>query len=189
MRSDRAWWQVPMWSPRHLLVTCLVVLVLLFAVGRFQGQPTAAPGPASVETAPTATHSAEANTASATGPAPTPTVPSTQVANPSAVRAPATASEVAEAFVMAWSRRYDDKAPWRARVTQLSTPQFGKLLAKTDPLQVPATRSFGGAKVLKKTKRSRLIRVSTDAGRVAVNVVKVDDRWLVGSIQPVEQGR
>lgn len=190
MRSDRSWWQVPLWSPVHLLATCSVVLVLLFAAGKFQGSSEAKPDPSRSSAAITA----QSPTSSSTPRASAKTTSATSATARSSATHPvgkklATPEEVAEAFVVVWSRRYDEPSTWRTGVTALSTPKFAKLLRKTDPLRVPATRSLGHPKLLQRTKKSRVIQVSTDSGPVAVTTIDTKGRWLVGDIRPIEKGR
>lgn len=191
MRADRSWWQVPLWSPMHLLATCSVVLVLLFVAGKFQGSSNARPGPSPSSSAITA----ESPTSSSTSRASVeePSEASAPVPTPPVARRPlkksASSEDVAAAFVATWARRYDETGTWRSGVMELSTPGFAELLRKADPLHVPATKSLGHPKLLKKTKGSRVIQVATDSGPVAVTTVKTSGRWLVGGIRPVEEGR
>lgn len=196
MRPNRSWWQVPLWSPMHLIATCVALLAILFLAGQLQGTPEADPvePPASSTSSSTGSPTQSPKPASETSqPTPSSAIPkepasAKETSRPTGAKA-VTAVAVAESFVRAWSRRYDPADEWRDRVTALSTPRFGKLLDKTDPLRVPATRSTGGGKVLNKGKRSRRIQIGTDSGPVAVITVKSGGRWLVSSIQPVDRGR
>lgn len=191
MRSDRSWWQVPLWSPVHLLATCSVILALLFAAGKLQGSSEATPAPSRSSSS---AITAQSPTSSSTSRASADTTPTTSATARSSATHPvgkklATPEEVAEAFVVVWSRRYDEPRTWRTGVMALSTPKFAKLLRKTDPLRVPATRSLGHPKLLQRTKKSRVIQVSTDSGPVAVTTIDIKGRWLVGDIRPIEKGR
>lgn len=189
MRPKRSWWQIPLWSPRHLLATSAVGIAALFLVGQLQDSSGATTTEAT--TAPTS-----ASSPTTTSPSPSVAAPSSPAevaeaspATPARTVEPATGVDAAEAFVEAWSRRYDPPDKWRSAVTNLSTPEFAKFLGKTNPHSVPATRSLGHAKVLSKSNGSRRVQVSTDSGPVAVTVKQSDGEWRVAGIEPVNTGR
>lgn len=189
MRQKRSWWQIPLWSPRHLLATSAVGVAALFLVGQLQDNS----GATTTEAA-TAPSTASSPTTTSSSPpavvAPSPAVVAeAPTTTPEKTAEPSTAIDTAEAFVEAWSRRYDPPDKWRSAVTNLSTPEFAKLLSKTNPRSVPATRSLGHAKILSKSKGSRRVQVSTDSGPVAVTVTQSGGRWRVAGIEPVNTGR
>lgn len=185
----RSWWQIPLWSPGHLLATCAVGIAALFLVGQLQESSGATPTEAT--TAPTAASSptTPSSSPSTAEPSSLALVAEVPTATPEKTAEPSSGVDAAEAFVEAWSRRYDPPDKWRSAVTNLSTPEFAKLLGKTNPHSVPATRSLGHAKILNKSKGSRWVQVSTDSGPVAVTVKQSDGEWRVAGIEPVNTGR
>lgn len=189
MRQKRSWWQIPLWSPGHLLATCAIGIAALFLVGQLQGAsratPTEGPTASTAASSPT-TPSSSPSTAEPSSPA---LVAEAPTATPERAAKPSSGVEAAEAFVEAWSRRYDPPDKWRSAVTSLSAPEFAELLGKTNPHSVPATRSLGHAKILSKSKGSRRVQVSTDSGPVAVTVKQSDGEWRVSGIEPVNTGR
>lgn len=189
MRQKRSWWQIPLWSPRHLLATSAVGIAALFLVGQLQDSSGATPTEAA--TAPTAVSSptTTSSSPSAAVPSSPAVVAEAPTATPEKTAEPSTGVEAAEAFVEAWSRRYDPPEKWRSAVTDLSIPEFAKLLRQTDPHSVPATRSLGHAEILSKSKGSRRVQVSTDSGPVAVTVKQAGGQWRVAGIEPVNTGR
>ena len=190
MSKRRAWWQIPLWSPTHFIAACGVVLVAVFLAGRLSGTggATAVPSPSP---------SQEATPVSASAPStvsdPEPPSTSASSSSPTDGRGPSdsmtTPEGAADAFVAAWSRRYDPAETWRAEVVPLSTPSFARLLSATDPLQVPATRPLGTPRILTTSRTSATVRVGTDAGPVQVSLQRNGETWLVSGIEPIDEGR
>jgi hypothetical protein len=95
--------------------------------------------------------------------------------------------DAAVTFVESWAvlAPGQDAEDWRATVSSLATADLAAGLALTDTTSLPGTRPQGRPEVRFVAEDSALVIVpleSTD--RVAVTVVRDQDRWLVSDIQP-----
>jgi hypothetical protein len=179
-------WRWPLWSWKHLALTCAVLAVVLIGLGRLQahGEESKASGPG--PTLSTTVGPTEPALASATRAVER--VPSSLSASASSTPSRATTGpvEVARAFVTAWARPYDRASEWRARVMPMATPQFAAQLSRTDPLRVPATAVVGNGVEVSKSATSVTNRHTTDNGRVLVTLTRSGAHWLVADIAPDE---
>lgn len=193
MSPERSWWQIPLWSPKHFAVTCAVALMALFLAGQVVGSDAPATAAAtSAASTPRALTAQELAGGSPQSTASTPSAPVPASPTSSATRISSRATgprDAASSFVAAWARPYDQADQWRDVLTPLSTPAFARLIHEAEPQHVPATRSFGDPKVLKQTTRSATVRINTDAGPVKIGLRHTGGRWLVGAIEPIEEGR
>lgn len=193
MSPERSWWQIPLWSPKHFATTCAAALIALFLAGQVVGSDAPATAvAASGASTPRAVAAEEpaGSSSQSMAPTPTPQVPASPSSSATRNSSRATGpGDAASSFVAAWARPYDRADRWRGVLTRLSTPAFAHLIQKAEPEHVPATRSFGDPKVLKQTPRSAAVRISTDAGPVKIGLRHTGGRWLVGAIEPIEEGR
>lgn len=193
MSPERSWWQIPLWSPKHFAMTCTVAFMALVLAGQVVGSdkpPSAvAPSAASTSWAVAAEKPAESSSQS-TAATPRPQVLASPSSSVTRISSRATGPrDAASAFVAAWARPYDRTDRWHDVLAPLSTPAFAHLIQKAEPEHVPATRSFGDPKVLKQTPRSATVRITTDAGPLRIGLRRTGGRWLVGAIEPIEEGR
>lgn len=193
MSPERSWWQIPLWSPKHFAVTCAAVLVALLLAGQVVGSDaptTAAATSAGSTPRPVAAEEPAGSNPRSTAPTPKPQVPASPSSSATRISSRATGPrDAASSFVAAWARPYDRADRWRDVLTPLSTPALARLIQKAAPEHVPATRSFGDPKVLKQTTRSATVRITTDAGPIKIGLRRTGGRWLVGAIEPIEEGR
>lgn len=193
MSPERSWWQIPLWSPKHFAMTCAVALMALFLAGQVVGSDASATAAAtSAGSTPQAVAAEEPAESSSrrTSPTPNPQLPASQSSGATRISSRAAGPrDAALFFVAAWARPYNRSDRWRDVLTPLSTPAFARLLQKAEPEHVPATRTFGDPKVLNQTTRSATVRITTDAGPVKISLRRAGGRWLVGSIEPIEEGR
>jgi len=146
-------------SPRRLLVVAVALLAVVIGIGA--GVRALTPGPAPTASRPPA---------------------------PVAVAEAGPAVAAAVSFARAWAT----KAPtatveqWRAGVQPLVTPEFGRLLATTDPAALPGGGPTGQPAVRFLSSASSLVEVPLSTGRrVLVTVVLLGGRWLVSDVQPL----
>lgn len=111
------------------------------------------------------------------------------LASPPAAVAPRTSpGEVAPAqaagrFTAAWLTGPDsDGEQWQARLRPLSTPALTEKLAGADPASVPARRVTGQVTLRPRTESFVEALVPLDNGRLRLELVAPDGRWLVDAV-------
>ena len=102
---------------------------------------------------------------------------------PSAPAAPV-AVTVAVRYVTVWARPDLTREAWYAGVRASVVAPYARLLADTNPANVPARTVTGPPRVLSSTTAVVVCAVPTDAGPVHVTVVDQDGRWLVATAGP-----
>ena len=171
--NDRPGLRWPLWSWRNLAVTCVAALGLLFAVGQAMAT-TPSSGPAHPR------RDASSNTAvPAARPPSTEQVQGGDPELPAALPSPTGSSAVA-GFLTAWIR-----PAGAATISELSphvTPRMLGLLGSGGVAQLPITRVYGTPVLRAHTPSSQVFTVTTDAGRLAVTVARVDGGWLVDQV-------
>jgi hypothetical protein len=100
---------------------------------------------------------------------------------PVIIAPPAPATGAALSFVHAWARPGLDQPVWFAGLRRLVTPEYARLLAATDPANVPAHTVTGAPVAQSSTTQALITDVPTDAGIVRVTVIPISGRWLVAS--------
>jgi hypothetical protein len=98
---------------------------------------------------------------------------------------PAAATDAALRFVRAWARPGLEQPAWFAGIRDLVTPAYARLLAATDPANVPAHLVAGSPVARSSTSTMLVTDVPTDAGTVRVTLTRVDGRWLVATVSGV----
>jgi hypothetical protein len=91
------------------------------------------------------------------------------------------AIDAALMFVRAWAQPGLEQPVWFSGVRPVVTAEYARLLATTDPANVPARAVLGRPVVLLSSTASVVADVPTDAGGVRVTVVPVEGRWLVAT--------
>lgn len=100
------------------------------------------------------------------------------------ITAPAEALTAAHTYVRLWARPDVDRDTWYAAVRTRVIPAYGRLLADTDPANVPAHRVTGAARPVSSTAAVLVAEVPTDTGWIRVTVVNTGGRWLIASAAP-----
>jgi hypothetical protein len=166
---------------------CLLLVRVLHA-GQ-ESAATTAPAPAASSTTPIAVNPTPPPTPTPTAPTPTPSATAT-------VQPPMTAPVVAEVFVEAWldtrhGARHDDKAAWLQGMEPCTDPTFLDALATTDLGNVWDAQSQHMPQAVDVPERGTdgqaLVRVPTTAGTLAVSLGILDGRWVVTSLDEVQQ--
>lgn len=96
---------------------------------------------------------------------------------------------VALAFTRAWVHHPAGMAPdqwWRA-VARFTDQTLAGQLRAVDPNEIPATRVTGAPQGIFATPTSAEIAVPSDAGRVVVLCVHVNNRWVVATVDLEER--
>lgn len=93
----------------------------------------------------------------------------------------ATPEETARDFVTAWLTR-SNTDQWRAALRPLSTATLNDELAEADPAGVPAERAMEGLDLVVRTESFVEVRIPLDNGRLRLELVAPDGRWLVDAV-------
>ncbi|GAA2470794.1 hypothetical protein [Winogradskya humida] len=101
---------------------------------------------------------------------------------PMDIAPPRAALDVALRFVHAWSRPGLSQPVWYAGVRDLVTPAYARLLAATDPANIPAHAVTGPPVVRSSTTQAVIADIPTDAGTLHVTVIAADRRWWVATV-------
>lgn len=99
----------------------------------------------------------------------------------SAVRSEA--EEAADAFAAAWLNHRDiDAASWLANLRPHCTDALAKRLAGVDPATVPADHVLGTPEATPQSDALVEVTITVNTGLLRLNVIAVDRRWLVDSV-------
>jgi cell division septation protein DedD len=88
----------------------------------------------------------------------------------------------AKSFAAAWLRRSLSPAAWHDGVASLATASLSQSLDGVDPQGVPATRMVGDPTLVFRTDRYAQVTIPVDTGTLTLNLLKLDDRWLVDAV-------
>jgi hypothetical protein len=155
---------------KRLAVALATIVLATSAIVAAGCTPRPRPDPAAVNWPPAPSAGGDTED----GPNPQPQIP-----------APAAATDAALRFVHAWARPGLEQPAWFAGVRDLVTPGYARLLAATDPANVPAHLVTGAPVVRSSTSAVLVADVPTDAGAVRVTLMRVDGRWLVATVAGV----
>jgi hypothetical protein len=147
-------------SPRRVLLVLVALLVVVFGVGAAVQTMTPQGEPSATRSAPTAV-------AADIGPA----------------------VEAAVTFTRAWSSKPGSASAdqWRQGLQPLVTPELARLLATTDPAELPGGAPTGRPVVRFVSAASALVEVQLTTGQeVLVTTVLLNGRWLTSDVQPAE---
>ena len=195
-------WRWPLYSPRRLIGTVLVLLLVIAVpnvVLSRGANPAPPPPPAQAGGTTTApnqpgpsgtagglpTAGTDANGTAA--PPAQSTVAPTVSPRPPRPNARQEVGATALAFTTAWARPDRPQAQWFAEVSKYADVEFRPQLAKTDPTEVPATKVTGVPTVVSVTFASGVVEVPTDGGTVVVSLIhdeKDNPGWRVTDIRP-----
>ncbi|MDM4721274.1 hypothetical protein QTQ03_17300 [Micromonospora sp. WMMA1363] len=94
-----------------------------------------------------------------------------------------TPEQATDRFVAAWRGRPGlSPEQWHAGLRPLSTLALTEKLAGADPAGVPAGQVTGGATVRPRTETFVEVLVPFDTGRLRLDLVAPDGRWLVDAV-------
>jgi hypothetical protein len=182
----------PLWSWRNLSVTTMVVLLVLYGMGRVIAPakiPLPKLHPTAAAAGPTLPVPQESSSAESS-PSPTIGPDSTSSGSDSSDQGGGSESvtKLATAFAKAWSSSGRSQAEWNDGIRPLVTSDLAKGLAQTDPAHVPATKMTGEAVLLTSSGHSAEVRVPTDGGSIVVTLIrKSSDAWLISDVAPADQ--
>jgi hypothetical protein len=90
---------------------------------------------------------------------------------------------VARQFAAAWLDHRDTTAErWHAALRPLATAELTENLAGVDPSAVPADRLTGDPVVIPQTARLVEVTLPVDSGRLRLELVAPEGRWLVDTV-------
>jgi hypothetical protein len=89
---------------------------------------------------------------------------------------------VAAEFITAWLRSQLGPEQWHAGIEPYATPALAAKLSGVDPAGVPAERTTGEAKVIRRGAGSAAVTVPVDSGAVELRLIVVDGGWLVDGV-------
>ncbi|MGK5442825.1 hypothetical protein ACSNN7_13565 [Micromonospora sp. URMC 105] len=94
-----------------------------------------------------------------------------------------TPEQTADQFTTAWLGGSDTSAAkWQADLRPLSTSSLTEKLTGVDPTEVPTVRVTGEPTVRPRTEAFVEVLVPLDAGRLRLELVAPDGRWLVDAV-------
>ncbi len=94
-----------------------------------------------------------------------------------------TPQQTADRFVGAWrARPGTTPEQWQAGLSPLITPALAEQLVGADPADVPAGQVAGDTRVEPHSETVVEVRVPFDTGRLRLELVAPDGRWLVDAI-------
>jgi hypothetical protein len=158
------------------VVLALVVLIAV-GIGRAIGGGSGSTSPqlgSEAETAPAVVASGPDDGVEA-GPSIRPREPSL---DPDAVQPLAVAAQ----FMKAWMRGQLGAEQWHAGIEPYATPALAAKLSGVDPAGVPAERTTGEAKLIRRSVGSVAVTMPVDSGTVELRLVVVDGEWLVDGV-------
>lgn len=166
---------------RFTVAIAVIVTAQALIAGCASGDPTAAPVTAGA--APSAVVDATASpfiNPSASAPASVEPPGTDDHAEPTAAAPAADAPAAAAGFAAAWVRRDLPAQQWLAGVTRWCEPGFAKLLATTDPRNLPSSKVTGKPKTVRKpADLGAEYTVSTDSGTLTVVLIDYRGEWRV----------
>ncbi|MFC4066730.1 hypothetical protein [Actinoplanes subglobosus] len=161
-------------------------MTAVIAAHALTGCTSTGPAPTSATTGP-APASVVADTTTPPADTPIPAAPASAEppgtddhAEPPAAARAAAAPAVAAGFAAAWVRRDLPARQWLAAVTPWCEPGFARLLATTDPRNLPSSKVVGTPQVIQApAARSAEYTVSTDTGTLTVVLLDWRGQWRV----------
>lgn len=175
----------PLWSWRNLIVSLVLVLALLAALGRLTDQAGAVgAGRQASAAAPSQSVVSPSPSAPATFQVSPSTPSSTTSPETSRIGGPASPVFVASQFVAAWARSDRREQEWLAGMKPWATSQLVSSLTGTDPAQVPATKLTGEAALRASKGATATVVVPTDGGPVAIELTQASGRWRASALAP-----
>lgn len=174
----RVLWQWPLRSPRRLVGTAVLLLVL--AAGLTYALGTVAGGARSGSQGADPATAAPGRPATSV-PSTLPPVPELAPATLPLSQTPPAALDVARRFARAWVRPPAGTAPgqWLDGLRGTTTDEYLGVLAAVDPTNVPASRVLGIPKPVRVSAHSVQVQVQTDGPTLLVLVVDTDTGWRV----------
>ena len=189
----RKLWGWPMRSPRHLIVTFLVVFAVVLTIGLVVPRVLGTAGGGSTATGAGTTDSTNPTAAApATGTAPvaaTTTVPQgslpTRITAPSQAATPAPpaarAMEVANRWAKAWVNHPKGVTTeqWLNGLRDFTTEEQLAVMSSVDPENIPATAVTGAGVATSSYTTSVNVNVPTNGGTVSILVIATPQGWRV----------
>lgn len=184
-------WGAPLRSPKHLIVTVVIMVALVTTVGfvvpkLIPGGDTPSPAASESENRWTHEDSGESSAASpgaATSAEPSETrlteSPLSPTSAPAAPEAVAAATKWARAWVNHPEGTTNEK--WLAGLAPYTTEEYLPVMESVEPANIPASKVTGKAKVTHSTSSSVEAEVPTDGPTLLITVVKTHDGWLVAA--------
>ncbi|GAB3446864.1 hypothetical protein [Actinophytocola sediminis] len=194
----RKLWGWPMRSPRHLVVLCVVLAVLVIAISvlipRLTGSDQASSGATGGTTettsgaaAPPGTTDTESSTGDEQSTSSLPTRIPSLTNSPSSAPAEPEALEVAEQWGKAWVDHDEDTTAeqWLDGLSPFTDEEYMVELATVDPENVPSTKVTGPAEATESYKNSLTVTLPTDGVTLSIKLIDTPDGWRVTSYEEV----
>lgn len=89
---------------------------------------------------------------------------------------------VANKFIQAWLTKSLEPEVWHHGLSRYSSPRLIQTLQGVDPNSVPATRMTGPLLVALGSETVARARVSVNTGTLQLTIVKIDNTWLVDTV-------
>jgi hypothetical protein len=194
----RRLWGWPMRSPKHLVISAVVVAAVVLAIGLIvpvitgpDGAGSASPGGASATVgargagavAPNPGGSAGAGTSAA--PTSLPTRLSGPQQTPTSAAPAPEALEVATRWAKAWVSHPEGitSEQWLAGLAPYTTEEYLAVMATVDPANVPATEVTGPAGATNSFTSSVKATVPTNGGTLVITVISTPQGWRVANYE------
>ncbi|MGH3519877.1 MAG: hypothetical protein ACRDQ7_21330 [Haloechinothrix sp.] len=181
----RRLWGAPLRSPRHLIVTVVIMVGLITALGFIipkvlpdTGQPgvTAGAGPSS-----TGHYTPPAQPGAPGQSGPPETRLTADLATPTSAPPDPQALDVAEKWAKAWVRHPEGitSEEWRKGLEPYTTEEYLAVMSSVDPANIPASKVTGEPVAVNSFTSSLDADVRTDGPTLRITVVSTDEGWRV----------
>ena len=178
-------WSWPLRSPRHLLVTFILLVIIGATIAIVLSQnnhsvPASATNTSTLSPAQTTDQSTDSNTASSTQA----TRLTSSLPPPSSAPPAPAALDVATRWAQAWVNHPAGitNQQWLDQLKPYTTDEYLPRMSTVDPSNIPATKVTGPPTVINSTVSSVVVNMPTDKGTLQITVVQTDHQgWRVSS--------
>lgn len=188
----RRFWGWPLRSPRHLLGTLLVLVVLVVAIGVGVPKLVGSSGDSGGDAAPRGGQgqtgqagSTPTSRSSRAQPAPPQTRLSEPLRSPTSAPASPDALRVAKQWASAWVNHPDgvSSEEWLRGLRPYTTAEYLPVMSSVDPANIPASEVTGEPVADKSFTSSVEALVSTDGPKLRITVIRTDAGWRVADYE------
>lgn len=171
-------WGAPLRSPRHLVVTVLVLVGLLTVIGlllpRLVAQDGTLPAASTTSQTPTGTEDLQR-------PPPTRETRLTTTLTPTSAPPDPVAVATAGKWAAAWVNHPKGTTgeEWLARLRPYTTEEYLAVLRTVDPRNIPADKVTGKPAPVNSSDKQVDVRVTTDGPTLIITMIETADGWRV----------
>lgn len=185
-------WGAPLKSPKHLIVTVVILVAFITAIGflvpkivpREDDTPMGLSGSSSTAPA-TGPGGGPATTSPTTSPSLTETRLTEAPVSPRTAAPDAAALKVAKKWAQAWVNHPKgvSSEEWIEGLAPYTTEEYLPVIESVDPANVPATKVTGEPKATASYTKSVEVQIPTDGPKLQISVVRTHEGWRVAQYQ------